>query len=219
MKQGDMAVEYKILSSGSKGNATILERQVMIDCGIPYKMLRPYVRDIKLVLLTHIHTDHFCKRTIRRLAKERPALRFGCGDWLVRPLMECGVQKKQIDVLADGTIYGYSICNVIPVLLVHNVPNVGYKLHFPKGKVFYATDTGNLNGIQAPHYDLYMVEANYDEQEIQERIKRKKERGIYAYEYKAMENHLSKEQCDSFIARNIGQTGQYIYMHRHEEEG
>lgn len=211
-----MPVDYTILSSGSKGNAVIIQNYILIDCGVSFKMLRPYIRDLKLVLLTHIHSDHFSKATIRRMAKERPALRFGCGEWLVPPLIDCGVKKTQVDVLQDGILYGYGIGNVIPVPLTHNVPNYGYKLHFDVGKIFYATDTGNLNGIAARHYDLYLVEANYEDADIQERIRQKKEQGEYAYEYKAMKNHLSKAQCDAFISANIGPNGQYVYMHRHE---
>ena len=71
-------VKYNIISTGSDGNATILEDFVLVDCGVPYKALEPYVPKLKLVLLTHIHSDHFQKRTIKRLASERPTLRFGC---------------------------------------------------------------------------------------------------------------------------------------------
>lgn len=52
-------VKYNIISTGSDGNATILEEFVLIDCGVPYKALEPYVPKLKLVLLTHIHSDHF----------------------------------------------------------------------------------------------------------------------------------------------------------------
>ncbi len=112
-------------------------------------------------------------------------------------------------------MYGYGICNVIPVLLVHDVPNCGYKLHFPIGKVFYATDTNNLNGIKAKHYDLYMVEANYEDDVIQEKIAAKKEAGEFAYERRVLQTHLSKEKCDDFIYRNIGPSGEYVYLHCH----
>ena len=47
-------VKYNIISTGSDGNATILEEFVLIDCGVPYKALEPYVPKLKLVLLTHI---------------------------------------------------------------------------------------------------------------------------------------------------------------------
>lgn len=140
-------VKYNIISTGSDGNATILEEFVLIDCGVPYKALEPYVPKLKLVLLTHIHSDHFQKRTIKRLAEERPTLRFGCCRWLTPPLLAAGVPERQIDVLEPRTMYGYGLCNVIPFMLVHNVPNCGYKVHFPSGKAIYATDTNNLNGV------------------------------------------------------------------------
>ena len=167
-------VRYNIVSTGSDGNATILEDFVLIDCGVPYKMLEPYVSKLKLVLLTHIHSDHFQKRTIKRLAEERPTLRFGCCRWLAPPLLAAGVPERQIDVLEPRTMYGYGLCNVIPFMLTHNVPNCGYKVHFPSGKVIYATDTNNLNGVQALGYDLYLIEANYRDEDIQAKIEEKK---------------------------------------------
>lgn len=35
-------VKYNIISTGSDGNATILEDFVLVDCGVPYKALEPY---------------------------------------------------------------------------------------------------------------------------------------------------------------------------------
>jgi len=160
------------------------------------------------------------KNTLRRLANERPTLRFACCRWLVADLVAAGVPTRNIDVLEIGIMYGYGICNVIPVPLVHNAPNCGYKIHFPIGKVFYATDTNNLNGITARHYDLYMVEANYEDEVIKAKIAEKKATGEYAYEVRAMHNHLSKAKCDDFIYRNIGPGGEYVYLHCHvDEEG
>ncbi len=213
-------IPYKIISTGSQGNAVIVNDAILIDCGVPFRALREHVPALKLVLLTHIHSDHFKPSTLRRLAQERPALRFGCCRWLVKPLADAGVSTANIDLLEAGTMYGYGICSVIPVLLVHNVPNCGYKIHFPIGKVFYATDTNNLNGIQARHYDLYMVEANYEDEIIREKIAAKQAAGEYAYEVQAMQNHLSKAKCDDFIYRNIGPGGEYVYLHCHvDKEG
>ena len=72
---------------------------------------------------------------------------FGCCRWLVSPLVAAGVSAQQIDVLRPRVMYGYGLCNVIPFELTHNVPNCGYKVHFRNGKVIYATDTNNLNGV------------------------------------------------------------------------
>lgn len=55
-REMDCRVKYNIVSSGSQGNAVILDDFVMVDCGVPYKQIAPYVPQLKLVLLTHIHS-------------------------------------------------------------------------------------------------------------------------------------------------------------------
>lgn len=210
-------IDYNIISTGSKGNAVIIHGNVLVDCGVAYKALSPFVSQIKLILLTHIHGDHFKPSTAARIARERPSVRWACGCWMVADLVKAGIPERQIDILDFGNAYDYGVVSVIPVPLVHDVPNCGYKLHFADGKVFYATDTNNLNGIRAKDYDLYLVEANYEDSEIQARIDAKKEEGRYAYEYNVLRNHLSKAKCDDFIYRNIGANGAYVYLHEHEE--
>jgi len=211
-------VPYHIISTGSQGNAVIINESILIDCGVPYKAIAPFIKKLKLVLLTHIHSDHFRPSTLRHMAEERPLLRFACCRWLVKPLLDAGVPADRIDMLKPGTMYGYGICNVIPFMLVHNVPNCGFKIHIPLGKVFYATDTNSLSGITAKNYDLYMVEANYIDEEIKAKIAEKKAAGEFAYEVLAMKNHLSKAKCDDFIYRNIGKHGEYVYLHCHVDE-
>ena len=211
-------VRYNIIASGSQGNAVILNDAVLIDCGVHYKQLAPYVPKLKLVLLTHIHSDHFCKRTLRRLAAERPTLRFGCCRWLASPLVAAGVPERQIDLLKPRVMYGYGLCNVIPFELTHNVPNCGYKVHFGNGKVIYATDTNNLDGIQAIGYDLYLIEANYNDEDIRRRIKEKRMAGQFAYEEQAFRNHLSEAKCTEFLLRNMRGNGIAIPMHVHVDK-
>ncbi len=211
-------ISYTIISSGSSGNAVVINKHVLVDCGVSFTLLQQFYKDLKIVLLTHIHSDHFKKKTIKKLSQERPTLRFACGKWLVSAVVDCGVPKENIDVLDFDIMYNYGICNIIPIPLVHNVPNCGYKIHFPTGKVIYATDTNNLNGITARDYDLYLIEANYEDDEIQERLRAKKENGEYAYELSVLKNHLSRAKCDDFIYRNIGENGEYVYMHCHREE-
>jgi phosphoribosyl 1,2-cyclic phosphodiesterase len=210
--------EYNIISTGSKGNAVLLYNSLLIDCGVPYKLISPFLRHLRLVLLTHIHQDHFKASTIRRMAQERPTLRFACGRWLVQHLVDAGVSKDNIDVLESWNVYNYGLFLVAPVPLVHDVPNYGYKIHLQDSKIFYATDTYSLDGITAPDYDLYMVEANFEDEAIRARIREKKEQGAYAYERRVLENHLSKAKCDDFIYSNIGPGSEYVYLHCHEGE-
>lgn len=207
---------YNIIATGSTGNAVLIENSILIDCGVPFKILKNYVSKLKLVLLTHEHKDHFNASTIRKLAQERPTLRFGCGAWLVSDLQECGVNPKNIDVMIHETEYKYAIASVIPVRLTHNVPNCGYKLVFPHGKVFYATDTNDLCGISARDFDLYMIEANYTDEEIIQRIAEKEATGEFAYERQVLDNHLSKAKCDEFLNKNKGENSECVYLHAHK---
>lgn len=208
-------MRYNIISTGSKGNAVVINGKIMVDCGVSFKKLHSIYRDLSLVLLTHEHSDHINKITIKKLANERPTLRFACCEWLVDVLKECEVEN--IDILEIGKIYNYGDFKVSPVKLYHNVPNCGYRLIFDNEKVFYATDTYTLEGIIAKNYDLYMVECNYEDEEISRRIAEKEEKGEFAYEYRAKYNHLSKAKCDDFICANAGINSKFVYLHQHEE--
>lgn len=212
-------MNYKIISSCSIGNATIIRDIILIDCGVTFKKLEKYYKQLKLVLLTHIHADHFKKETIKRLAKERPTLRFACCEWLLQPLLDCGVNRENIDVLQIGTKYDYKLFKIVPIKLYHDVPQCGYRVIFDDYKVIYATDTRTLEGISAKNYDLYLIEANYDEEEITERIKQKQQECKFVYEFRARENHLSKGQASEFLLENMGEKSEYVFMHEHVERG
>ena len=105
-------MNYKIISSCSTGNATIIRDIILIDCGVTFKRIEKYYKQFKIVLLTHLHSDHFKKETIRKLAQERPTLRFACCEWLLKPLLECGVERKNIDILQIGTRYDYKLFKI-----------------------------------------------------------------------------------------------------------
>lgn len=79
------------------------------------------------------------------------------------------------------------------------------------------TDTKAVEGISAKNYDLYLVEGNYDEDEIEERIKEKQQDGKYVYEFRAKDSHLSKQQASEFLLNNMGENSEYVLMHQHVE--
>lgn len=208
---------YEIISTGSKGNAVVIDDKLLIDAGVSYKALERFVGGLKTVLLTHIHSDHFNESTIRRLAKEKPLLRFVCGKWMVEPLLKSGVKALNIDVVMPLKVYRISNSfEISPIKLYHDVPNIGYRIYKGNEKLLYATDTGHLNGISAKNYNLYLIEANYEDAEIRERIEDKVSKGEYAYEIGVMKRHLSKQQADEFIFNNAGPKSKVVYLHCHE---
>ena len=210
-------MNYKIISSCSTGNATIIRDIILIDCGVTFKKLEKYYKQLKIVLLTHVHQDHFNRSTIKRLAQERPTLRFACCEWLLQSLLECGVERRNIDILQIGTKYDYKLFKIVAIKLYHDVNQCGYRILFDDYKVIYMTDTKTIEGISAKNYDLYLVEANYKENELEERIKQKQLQGDFTYEWRVKDTHLSEEQCVEFLLNNMGKNSEYVFMHQHVE--
>lgn len=217
---------YDILATGSDGNCVIINGEIAIDMGISMKKLLDsgYIKGLKLVLLTHCHSDHFRAETVRALHKERPALRWGCCEWMVPHLLDAGVDKRVIDVArftepgqtSQALIYN-DLAIVAPEPLVHDVPNCGWRIGAKKEWLFYATDTGTLEHIEAKHYDLYLIEANHTRAEIDARIAEKRARGEFAYETRAAQNHLSQEQALDWLAQNAGPNSHYFFLHQHQD--
>ncbi len=209
---------YNIISTGSQGNAVVLNDYILIDCGVSFKALKDVYKQLHIVLLTHEHSDHINKTTIKQLAKERPTLRFGCCDWLVPILLECNVPKTNIDVYDIGRVYNYGAFQLGAIKLYHNVQNCGYRLYIKGKKAIYATDTAHLDGITAKDYDLYMIEANYTEDDLEERINAKMEAGQYCYELNVAGRHLSHEQASQFLLENMGKHSEYVFLHGHKDK-
>lgn len=43
-----------ILASGSTGNSIIINNNLCLDIGIPYKNIKPYLNNIKLIYISHL---------------------------------------------------------------------------------------------------------------------------------------------------------------------
>mgnify|MGYP001057079113 FL=1 len=213
-------MNYKIIQTGSQGNATIIEDTILIDCGVPFKKIEPYFRNLKLVLLTHIHSDHFNKATIKKLAIQRPTLRFCCCCWMTEELIKCGVDKLRIDLFTPNEGMHYNdYVTINSFNLEHDVPNCGWKIQFDNGKkYFYATDTCSLKGIVAKDFDMYFIEANYvDKSELEERKRKHIEAGEFYYEDRVEKTHLSQVSAYDWLIQNMGNNSSYVFMHKHIE--
>lgn len=205
-------MNYKIINSGSDGNCTIVNDILAIDMGVSFKKLSSYVDKLVIVLLTHIHHDHFNKLTIKKLAQIRPTLRFGCCKWLVQDLIDCGVNKENIDVYEIGKRYNYKLFKIVPIKLYHDVPQCGYRVFMNDKKLIYATDTSTLDGISAKNYDVYLIEGNYEsEDELKERAYNN------YYENRVKHTHLSKEYATEWLLKNMGDNSNCQFMHQHKE--
>lgn len=218
----------KVIASGSSGNATVINREILIDCGVPYSHLYDYREDIKVILLTHQHFDHFRPSTIRAFHNYRPSVRFACCEWMVPLLLRSDVSKRQIDVMTpdEWSFYPGINMSVSPFKTLHNVPNCGWRIFLERSnacnsytkKLFYATDLATMDGIEAKDYDLYMIECNHRETEIEAKISEKMAAGEFSYEVEAARNHLSEEQAMNWLTENAGPKSLFIPMHQHVDK-
>lgn len=215
-------MKYEVIATGSDGNLTIIDDSIAIDMGVSYKTVEPFAKNLRLVLLTHAHQDHFKKRTVYKLAQQRPTLKWACRDWMVGPLREQGVDARNIHVLPPDQWQYYAApisLTVCPFDTQHNVQNCGWKLW--KGEndsLFYATDLGALDGIEAKDYTVYLLEANHTEAEIEAAVAEAMEKGEFTYRTRAAENHLSYEQAVDWLTQNMGPKSLWVPMHGHKNK-
>lgn len=200
---------YNIIATGSAGNAVLYHNSILVDCGVSYSKIKPYLRDIQIILLTHQHGDHINISTLKAIQSERPTLRIGCCEWML-PFVE---GLRNVDVYEIGNVYDYGLFSLSPVKLYHDVPNCGYRIFKNDIKIFHATDTAHLDGILAENYDLYAIEHNYDEDTIQDVITRQEDAGMFAHQKGSMNSHLSEQQARDFLFKNRKNNSEVIRLH------
>lgn len=49
-------MHYEILKTGSKGNCIIIENILALDMGVSYARVKNYLKNIKLIFISHVHS-------------------------------------------------------------------------------------------------------------------------------------------------------------------
>lgn len=219
----------KVIATGSKGNAVLLNGAYLFDCGVTSRKIANLLPNLRVVFLTHIHGDHFNALTIRNIHRRRPGVYFACGRNLLVPLCgEGGVSPANVIVCEPGQkrkiAWGDESITFQCVDLIHNVENVGWIVETEGAQpctAMYATDTKYIP-VNVPGLDLYMVERNYRADELQARREAKIAAGEYTYEDKVIQNHMSSQTIDNWLAENARSYSEVVFLHQHahmEKEG
>ena len=180
-------MNYKIISSGSKGNCIIIN-DVMVDIGVPFREIKQYLYDIKYLIITHIHSDHLKINSLQQLAQQFPHIQI-IGNYEVH-------QIYNVDYIANA---GYEIetddYTFYPFELEHDVLCYGYTWNYKGKDIIYATDTGSLKHAPVKKYDYFFIESNHDEKKLEE--VKNNYHGRYN-PYLSGKRHLSTQQARSF---------------------
>lgn len=220
----------EIISTGGKaGNAVLLNGCLLFDCGISWKRLQPYEKKISLVFLTHIHADHFKIHSINKLCYRRPLVRFVCGINLLADLHTRAMVPLDRIILVRPEDPPRKIRDWMNGLdleissfhLLHDVPNVGWIVKVSGGEeggtAMYATDTHHIP-IAAQDLDLYMIEGNYTQEDMERRIAEKTESGSFMYEGRVLQSHMSMETAVEWLRENADPyKSRIVFLHGHVE--
>jgi len=200
-----------IIASSSKGNCVIYRETVMVDCGVPFKMVKDHISKLEVLIISHEHGDHINVATINSIKAVKPYVVVCYNETLLDKLKHL----KNSIVIKSGYVYDLDIIDLMPISLYHDVPQLGFRIFFYDGvKIFHATDTKHLKGIEAKGYDYYCVESNYDESTIEYMVKVKKDLGLYSHEIGKVNSHLSEQQCVDFFENNKKSSSKLIRLHQ-----
>ena len=208
-------MKYNIIGSSSKGNAIIVEDKILLDCGVSYTKLKAYLKNIKLIFVSHVHKDHLLPTTIKHIAYNYPAIKYICGsNYVVNKLVECGVNKKNIYILNTSKWYDLGMIKAKLEPLEHDTPNYALLFEYKSKKCLYVVDTASVDNIEAKNYDLYLIESNYKD-EILEYHKQicENEDEMY-YLDRVDKTHLSYSKANDFLINNMGSNSEYCYIHQ-----
>lgn len=215
-------MNYNILGTGSSGNCIIVNDSIMLDCGLTYAKIKPYLKKIKLIFISHRHTDHLLPTTIKKIAYNNPTIKFLCNEDdtdIIRILLTNSVLPKNIYKIRQNGWYDLGICKVKLEELYHDVLNSACHLEIDNKKLLYVTDTSSIP-FDAKNYDTYLIEANYhSREELEKKIQEAEEKGEFTHLKRVLYTHLCEEDCIDWLKENMGDNSEYTFIHQHVDKG
>lgn len=212
-------MKYEIVGTGSSGNCIIINDNIMLDCGLPYKKIKKYLKDIKMIFISHRHTDHLLPTCIKQIAYNFPTIKFvyNAEDLqITHTLILNGILPKNCYGIVQNSWFDLGICKIKLEELYHDVLNSACHLEINNKKLLYVTDTSRIDHIVAKNYDYYLIEANYhSREEIEQKIKESEEKGEFTYLKRVLYTHLCEDSAIDWLKENMGDNGEYCFIHQH----
>lgn len=208
-------MEFHVLASGSKGNATFIYDQqcgILIDCGITRKQLLFKLNqlgfqenDITYVFLTHDHYDHNKNIHI-----------FDAGK-----IYSAKKNIKDLDeyhTLVPYTHRQFGVFDVFTLRTSHDASDpIGFVISNGQEQLLYMTDTGYVsqkNRQFMKNLDYYIIESNHDI----EMLMATKRPFFLKQRIQSDTGHLNNEYSARLMVEMIGdKTKEIVLAHLSEE--
>ncbi len=208
-----------VLSSGSKGNSTLLmtdKVKLLIDLGTTSSYVENSLinlnidpKDISHILVTHIHTDHI--KGLKVFIKKYNPIIYVTEKLLTLLTKEIGNFRYQIYEDKKAIIEDLTIKTI---KTSHDAgESIGFIIKHNSSSLVYITDTGYINKKyfeDLKDNSLYILESNHDVRMLRE--------GPYPYYLQQRvisdKGHLSNNQASSYLCEFIGKnTKTIIFAH------
>ncbi len=197
-------MELKVIGSGSSGNCySITDKNgtsLIIEAGIHWKKFVEAMdfdlSGIIACLVSHEHMADHAKATGDFLKAGIPVF---CSQGTADNIpFKTSLRPKNIESEKQFQIGDFII---LPLDTIHDAAEpLGFLIYHPEcGSVLFATDTRALN-YDFPNVNHWMIEANYSEKILLERIEKDNLNTYLAN--RIYENHMSFETCLSILKQN-----------------
>ena len=202
-------MKVAVLSSGSKGNSTLIETKntkILIDLGVTKSYIEKNLDelgvkpgDIEAILITHTHVDHiqglktFLKKYHSKLYINKQ----------IFSLLKEYIDDFEYEVY-DNDNFSIKDIDIKVIKTSHDAKgSVGFVLKNENKSLVYITDTGYINSRyydDLSNHNVYVLEANHDVEMLMN--------GKYPYHLKRRilsdKGHLSNDDAAYYLSEFIG---------------
>lgn len=199
-------MKVRVLGSGSRGNATIIETEscnILIDAGLTYKNISERldgdVPDIDIVVITHTHKDHI--GGLKSVLKKKP---------VVYTMADLG-NLISYDMINKERRFSIGNTSVKLFDLSHDSYCCGMIISDGDKELVYITDTGYINKNileDIVNKDIYIMESNHDVDMLRHSSK------PFYLQMRILsdEGHLSNEQALTYLKGLVGYRTKYVIL-------
>ncbi len=209
-------MKITILSSGSKGNCTIIQtnkKNILIDAGITLKDFESRLDEdninIDIIFITHSHSDHI--KGLKQIYKKYKPIVYTRNEEVINKQLCPTTYLDDVIILDNLEIKCFN--------LSHDSACVGFKVKDNKTnkELVYITDTGYINKKildEIENKDVYIIESNHDV----EKLRNGKYPFILQQRILSDKGHLSNKDCCKYLSKIIGNKTTYIVLAHLSEE-
>lgn len=170
-----MGIRFSVLSSGSTGNATIIENEdvrLLVDTGLSMKRVEQLLQeremsaaDLDAILVTHEHSDHI--KGLGALARKYDLPIYANEKtWEALHKHLGQIAEERIHVMDTGEMKDFGTLKVESFGISHDAAEpVGYCFHAGEEKLSLATDLGYMSTKVRDKIidsDVLVLESNHD---------------------------------------------------------